>query len=181
MCEECQLESRFSKEHCLFVFGTCNSKISTQFYFIHTACTVLLPCACFVASKSRLNDFFHRDCKLPPTNIKKYMEWQAIYYPLQLPFDFVQSITMHVIFYQCSSQQCPLAFHLNITIINISTPYIAPISWAAPKIYYPLVHAEFREISSNIIILVLVLPLVMLYEHVMQNFACKNNVVNFFL
>ena len=72
---------------------------------------------------------------------------------------------MHVIFYQCSSQLCPLEFHFNIKIINISAPYIAYISWAAPKIYYSLVHAVFQEISCNIIILVLVLLLVMLNEH----------------
>jgi hypothetical protein len=71
----------------------------------------------------------------------------------------IESITMYVIFYQCSSQLCPLAYHFNITIINISAPYTAYISWAAPKIYYSLVHASavFREISCNIIILVLVL------------------------
>ncbi len=142
------------------------------------ACAVLLPCACFVAWNSNLNDFFHRDCKLPPSYIKKYMQWQVIYYPLQLPFDLIESITMHVIFYQCSSQQCPFAYHFNITIINISAPYIAYISWAAPKIYYSLVHAVFREISFNIIILILVLQLSCSMSMV-QNCPCKNNVVDF--
>ncbi len=110
---------------------------------------MLLPCACFVTSKSNLNDLFLRDSKLWPPYIKEYMEWQVVYYPLQLPFDFNQSITMHVIFYQCSSQLCPLAYHFNITNINIVAPYIASISWAAPKIYYSLIHAVFREISCN--------------------------------
>ncbi len=50
---------------------------------------------------------------------------------------------------QFSIQLCPLAFHLNITIINISTPNIAPISWAAPKIYYPLVHAQLASVQGN--------------------------------
>ncbi len=109
-------------------------QISTQIYFIDMACAVLFPCACFVASKSNLNDLFLRDRKLSPSYIKKYMEWQVVYYPLQLTFDFIQSTTMHIILYQCSSQLCPLTFHFNITNINIVAPYIASISWAAPKI-----------------------------------------------
>ena len=141
------------------------------------ACAVLLPCACFVAWNSNLNAFFHRDCKLSPSYIKKYMQWQVIYNPLQLPFDFIESITMYVIFYQCSSQVCPLAYHFNITMINISAPYIAYISWAAPKIYYSLVHAVFREISCNIMSSSCHLSCSM---SMLRHCASKNNVVDFF-
>ncbi len=125
-------------------------QISTQYYFIHMTCAVLLPCECCAVSKSNVNDLLLRDCKLSPSYIKKYMEWQVAYYPLQLLFDFIQSITMHVIFYQCSSQLCPLAFHFNITNINIVAPCTASISCAATKIYYAMIHAVFREISCNI-------------------------------
>ncbi len=52
--------------------------------FIHMACAVLLPCACFVASKINLNDLFLRDRKLSPSYIKK---WQVVYFHLQLIFD----------------------------------------------------------------------------------------------
>ena len=142
------------------------------------ACAVLLPCACFVAWNSNLNAFFHRDCKLPPSYIKKYMQWQVIYYPLQLPFDFIESIAMHVIFYQCSSQPCPLAYHFNITIINISASYIAYISWAAPKIYYSWYmlysgkSASTSSSSSSSCNLSCSMSM-------MQNCPCKNNVVDF--
>ena len=110
--------------------------------------------------------------------LKNCMEWQVIYYSLQLPFDFIQSITMHVIFYQCSSQLCPLAFHFNITSMNIVAPYTASFSWAATKIYYSMIHAVFREISCNIMSSSCHLSCSM---SMLRHCASKNNVVDFFL
>jgi hypothetical protein len=139
---------------------------------------VLLPCACCAVSKSNVNDLFLRDCKLSPSYIKKYMEWQVIYYHLQVLFDFIQSITVHVIFYQCSSQLCPLAFHFNITNINIVAPCTASISWAATKIYYSMIHAVFWKISCNIMSLSCHLSCSM---SMLRHCASKNKAVDFFL
>ncbi len=141
------------------------------------ACAVLLPCACFVVSKSKLNDLILRDCKPSPSYIKKFMERQVVCYPLQLPFDFIQSITMHVIFYQCSSQLRPLAFHFNITSMNIVAPNTASISWAATKIYYSMIHAVFREISCNIMSSSFHSSC---SRSMLRHCASKNNVVDFF-
>ena len=81
--------------------------------------------------------------------------------------NFIKSITMHVIFYQCFSQLCPLAFHFNITNINIVAPCTASMK------FYQLGRNEDILFYDPCCILgnqlqqhVLVLPFVMLNEHV---------------
>ncbi len=85
---------------------------------------------------------------------------------------------MHVIFYQCSSQLCPLAFHFNITNINIVAPYTDSISWAATKTYYSMIYAVFGEISCNIMSSSCQLSCSM---SMLRHCASKNNVVGFLL
>jgi hypothetical protein len=134
--------------------------------------------------ESNLNDLFLTNRKLPPFYIKKYMEWQVVCYPIAIAMQLLQSITMHVIFYQCCSQLCPRAYHFNCSTMNQHHKYQ----------YYRSQHSFYQpgrtedlfcfdpccipEISWNIIVLVFVLQLVMLNEHVAK--MCIKKIVDFF-